>query len=445
MKTVLGLALAIALAVLSPSVHALDDDDRSFDHALLDILLERGLIDESAYDELLSLAGARRQEARDVDLLHDQLQRLRHADVTTGGGKPGKLNFESDDGRWSMGIKGRIQVQATVVEGESGNRGADSRNVAVRRGRLALSGKAGGDNLTYKIEADMPTRQVVNTSTRKDFKLTDAWLNWELNDTTDLKAGQFKFPFGREVMSVSSGLNLVDGSLAAAAFVPDREPGAMLYGSTEDSILEWYVATANGQRSGFANQEGNLDSGATSMRTGARVVVNPMGKLGKGLSPFQTVETGDVKVSFGASYMNNPDQRTNSNGVLGPGDGTDARTENTTVGYDFQMFAGPFSFLAEMYDRTRDFDQGLPDGDDDGHTVQAGVFIVPNELEVVARVSEVDFETGFLPDLKETTLGVVYYVDKHNSKFSFDVSDIENKSTPNKDSKRARAQWQLIF
>ena len=443
MKILLGLAVLAALTVAAPDAFARDDDDRTFDSAILDVLLERGLIDEATYAELIQLAGAQRAEQRETDLLKDQLQRLRAPDVATSGGKSGKLKWESEDGKWSLGIKGRIQAQFDAVRGENGNRKADVNNFGLRRGRLAFSGKAGGDDLTYKFEIDAPTSDKVNSGAKKDFSVTDMWLNWGLNDGLDFKWGQYKFPFGREVHLSSSSLNLVNESIATKEFAPDREPGAMLYGATEDSIVEWYLGVSNGQGTGVANESGTGSaSGATGMRTGARVVVNPMGKLDKSASALQTVNDGGVLVSLGASYMRNSDQNVDVNGNK-LADPADARSNDDTMGLDAQVFAGPFSLLAEHFSRTMDVDQGLPDVDDKGLNLQAGVFVVDDVIELVLRRTELDYDVS--DDLQETTLGVVYYVDKHNSKFTFDVSDIKNKDTPKKDATQVRAQYQLVF
>lgn len=203
---------------------------------------------------------------------------------------------------------------------------------------------------------------------------------------------------------------------------------------------------SNGQGAGQANQEGSLGSGLDGQRSGARRVFNPMGPLENGMAAFQTVDDGSVKASFGASYMINKDQQA-GDGVQDAdalaGGSTDPTSNDTSVGYDMQVFAGPWSFLAEHLDRTKDIDQGLPDTDDDGWVGQVGVFVVPKKVELVARHSRVNFDV--LDDVKETTLGFVYYVDKTNSKFTFDVSKVASSTSSDSDFKRARAQYQLIF
>jgi hypothetical protein len=53
---VLAAVVAALLLAFPRGVAAQSDDDGNLDVAILDILLERGLIDEAQYDELLALA-----------------------------------------------------------------------------------------------------------------------------------------------------------------------------------------------------------------------------------------------------------------------------------------------------------------------------------------------------------------------------------------------------
>lgn len=240
----LGLAGLLVLVLWAPAALARDDDDRSFDRAILDVLLERGLSDSATYDELL-LAQTRREEERDVDLLREHLQRLHAPDVATSGGRSGKLEWSSEDGKWSLGVKGRIQVLATNIDAQDklkAKRGLDGTNFSVRRARIGFAGNVGDEDLTYKLELDLPTSDstvpAAASNLAKDFRVTDAYLNWGPNEQTDFRWGQLKFPFGREIQYVSSSLNLAEPSAPTAVFAPDREPGAMLSGEIDEALVQ---------------------------------------------------------------------------------------------------------------------------------------------------------------------------------------------------------------
>ncbi len=430
--------LLAALLFPATAVMARDDDTNTVEVAILDILLERGIIDAATYEELMGLAETESQKARELDLLEARLRRMQAPDISASGGKPGKFKVESEDGQWSMGFKGRLQIQADVNEGESGNRAADETNISLRRGRLALFGKAGGDNTTYKIEFDAATQNSVNKDA-KSFSLTDAWVNWGLGDGMNVKAGQVKVPFGREVHMVSSRLNTVDGSRATRVFTPDREPGLMFYGATEDKFIEYYAGVFNGEGTNISNASGETGSGASGLRYGGRVVVNPLGEVKKDVSSFQTVEDGSTRLAIGASVMRNDDQ---AQDVDGDGTAGDSRSSDTSMGFEAQLLTGPVSVLSEYFSRRMDI-AGAPNQTDRGYNAQVGVMVVPNKYEVVFRRSEVNFDVA--SDMLESTLALVRYSDKHNSKFTFDVTKVVNKSAGKKDEMQYRGQYQVIF
>jgi len=418
---------------------ALDDDGRSVDVAILDVLLERGIIDAATYDELLAVAAAEKQRVHDLDLMEARLQRLAEGGgPKVTGGKPGKLQFESEDGKWTLGIRGRAQINAEMVDGENGNDAASETNFSVRRARIAFAGKAGGERTTYKVEFEAPTQNRTDTGP-KDFALTDAYVNWGLGASeTYAQAGQYFFPFGREVNLGAFNRNLVNESIASVEFTPNREPGVMLYGSSTEKLVEWWAGTSNGEGTGNSNADGQDGTGSDGLRTGGRLVFNPFGPLERDSSSFQTVGDGSVKWSFGGSWMVNADK-----GQDLDGDGVqETNSHDTTIGLETQLFAGPISFLAETYDRSSDISGGA-DVDDSGYTAQLGVFLVPSRFEVVVRRSDIDFDVR--DDTTEDTLGLNYYLDKNNSKFALDVSTLENHDTANRDSTRYRAQYQIVF
>jgi hypothetical protein len=433
--------LAIVCCLPFSEAVARDDDAaaKTVDAAILKILLARGIIDQETFDEIMALALVETAEQRELDLLEERFQRLSVPEVGTGGGRPGKLHFESEDGKWSLGFKGRLNIQAEAERGEGGNRAADENNISVRRGRLAFFGKAGGENTTYKIEIDAATQSSTNEG-KKDLALTDAWVNWGVSENTDVKAGQFKFPFGREVHSSSTTLNLVEESMASKEFTPDREPGLMAYGHTEDKFLEWWAGLANGEGQGRGKQSGKTGSSSTGMRKGFRLVMNPLGEVKKGMSAFQTVNDGSTRVAFGGSYMVNDDQ---SRDVDGDGTVGDGSSDDVTQGYELQVVSGPFSFVGETFHRKMDLSQGAGSVRDDGFNAQLGMFLVPNEYELVLRHTQLDFDTD--DDMHELTLGLNVFADGQASKWSFDLSRLDNKDSADSDSTRARALYQIIF
>jgi phosphate-selective porin len=222
----------------------------------------------------------------------------------------------------------------------------------------------------------------------------------------------------------------MERSAASNTFAPGKEPGAMLHGDAAEGQFEYYVAVANGGGQSVPNAENDDGDG---LRSGVRVVYNPLGPYKADGPAFQTVKDGSTKVGIGASYMQNND----SSGKNTLANGTDT----DTAGVDFQVLSGPFSVLAEYFDGSSRT-SGSPDVDSTGSTVQVGYFVVPSVWEVVARTSTVDNDTS--PDIDELTVGVNRYIDGHNAKWMVDV----NTRSPNGTSannKELRLQYQAIF
>src|SRR5262249_14780534 len=107
-----ALAALAGLALLVPRAAAQDQDqgqEQSFERALVDLLKERGILDDAEGEELLRLARERaRRNTAEMDLIEGHLEKMKAPEVSTHGGKPGDLEFRSANGKWSLGIKGRI-------------------------------------------------------------------------------------------------------------------------------------------------------------------------------------------------------------------------------------------------------------------------------------------------------------------------------------------------
>ena len=424
----LSLAALLALAVV-PVAAAQQPDATSVEVGILDVLLARGLIDQAQYEELLALARAKAEDARsEVDLLEGRLARLRAPDVQTSGGTAGKLLFKSPDGKWSMALKGRLQVRAEEVTAEDHSK--DGVNLSVPRARVGLEGVAGAENVGYRLEWDMSTRKtLVNPATEPGFNLRHAYINWGFENGMQLILGQTKFPFGREALTSSGAMTLAERSIVSTEFFPEYEPLAMLQSTANDGEWEWYVAASNGEGRSKNNTPGDELNG---MRRGVRVVWNPLGKFKLDGPAFQTVDSGETRLGLGASVMCNED----SAGLATATADVDTRS----IGLEAQLLSGPWSVLYEHVDRGEDDDVG-PDNEDSGQALQVGLLFA-QVWEVVGRAAAIDFDEA--ADRKERAVGLNYYVDRHNGKWQFELNRQDTEG-PDGNVDSYRVQYQIIF
>jgi hypothetical protein len=424
-----GLASLLLVACLSGGAAAQATDATTLETAILDVLLARGLIDEAQYEELLALARARADDARgEIDLLESRLARLRAPDLQTSGGQSGKLLFKSSDGKWSLGVKGRIQARAEHVDADDDAKDGD--NLSVPRSRLGFEGIAGAENVGYKLEFDLNTnKKLENPAKEGTLNLRHAFINWGFENGAQLVFGQTKFPFGREAITSSGNISLAERSIVSSEFFPEYEPLAMLQGTANDGEWEWYVAASNGEGRGKNNTPGDEVNG---LRRGARVVWNPLGKFKLDGPAFQTVDSGETRVALGASWMRNADSSALSSAT------TDVDTES--LGLEFQMLSGPWSVLYENVSRDEHDDVGAND-DDDGQSLQVG-WLFGERWELVARRAEVDYDSK--ADKDERALGLNWYVDRHNGKWQLEWNEQETEDDDSEVS-TLRVQYQLIF
>lgn len=183
-------------------------------------------------------------------------------------------------------ISGYVQAQYVVDESsEDMLTGSGSRNrdqFSVRRGRLKV---------VYRANAlAAVTMQIDASSGGVDLKdafveLTEPWTSWK----NTLTAGQFKWPFGFEVLQSSSDREMPERSRVIQALFPgERDRGAMLSGAGLGNRFNYRLAVVNGNGtagSGDLNSDkdlvgrvgwdfGPLDLGASLYR-GKAVVATP--------------------------------------------------------------------------------------------------------------------------------------------------------------------------
>jgi hypothetical protein len=164
--------------------------------------------------------------------------------------------IKSDDGKFELKIKARVQALYNVTSKVAADTRAETGNFSIRRARLVLEGHIFGNDLTYKFQTDFG-RGFVHL---KDF-MADA----KIGDHVFIRAGQWKKPFSRQQIISSANLELVDRAITDGAFRAGRDVGLAIHNDYEKSPeIEWVV----GVFSGF-NTELPGFSGTANPTTGA--------------------------------------------------------------------------------------------------------------------------------------------------------------------------------
>ena len=319
-----------------------------------------------------------------------------------------QMNFEDGD------------VQA--FEGRFGETALKDR-FRLRRARISMTGDY-AEQFDFKLEGDFEQNDGTSPSNRVDFSGTDIWLNWHQFAAAQVKAGQYKAPFGLEQLTPDTALYLPERSLPTGAITPDRQIGIQLWGKPftnlwpkQKDLLTYYAGIFNGNGRNINNNDNNN--------------FMYVGRLESTL--FKDLFGKDSFLKLGADILNSRDDKgtnispslnllVNDDGSLSPFvlPGAD---ERTAWSVDAWLKMGPFDLIGEflnesVHGRTVN---GVPAGFEpfttNGYYITAGYFIVPKKLQLVMRWEDLNPGQKGSDGIRSITGGLNYYIHGDDLKF----------------------------
>jgi len=432
---------------------------KSSEARLLDILLERNIITAEEYQELSNLTADSNptNEIRRSDFASS----VENLVQMQGGGTEARTSYDkgfemaTGDGMFSLKIGGRLQARYTYSDVDSDQRDltddeldlvdsyglpgfrSDNSSFAVQRARVILQGHAFDPNVRYMFQLDF-AEDTDNGNTA----LKDGYIEWSNPEYFyNVRAGQYKAPFGRQELTSSGNLQLVDRSLVSDYFTPGREVGVMVHGQTEGGFFEYAGGLFNGD-----GEDQNVNDTNAVMGV-ARIAFNPMGEFP--LYEGDVKYTEDLGVSIGADYLYNP-MGSMSGGSYFP---TDVKANMNSFGIDGQLRFMGLSLIGEYFWREISEESSgvnYDDIKDNGFYLQGGFFVVPETIELAARYgwfNNKDDNTDTDNDISEITVGLNYYFKEHNHKLQLDYSyqEVDPDGGDKLKDNIIRLQWQLKF
>ncbi|PYL25353.1 MAG: hypothetical protein DMF37_05180 [Verrucomicrobia bacterium] len=260
----------------------------------------------------------------------------------------------------------------------------------LRRARINLTGDL-AEQFDFKIEGDFEQSDGISSS-RTDFSGTDIFINWHQFPAAQMKAGQWKAPFGLEQLTPDTSLFTIERTLPTGAITPERQIGVQLWGKPFTSIwpdqkdlLTYYAGIFNGNGRNINNNDNNN--------------FMYVGRLESTL--FQDVFGKGSFLKLGGDVLNSRDDKgvnisqtlnllVNADGSLSPFTlpGAD---ERTAWSVDAWLRLGPFDLIGEYleeYVNGRTVN-GVPPGfanfTTDGFYVTGGYFLIPKKLQAVVQ------------------------------------------------------------
>lgn len=290
-------------------------------------------------------------------------------------------------------------------------------------------------------------------------------MNYRLLDELQIRFGQDKVPFGRQLITQSSQQQFVDSSMVTLAFVPGVDTGLMLHGKIGGGLVNYNIG-------GYGGVGQNTFRSTSDNAFAARIAVNPLGDMKYSEADLDNSQT--PLVSVGANFYRNTLNGSStgveannlsfagSKGWYGIGNPLQsaAKKITTTEAVDFNTAGFDMAFKWRGFSAQGEYFMAQAEGQTsknsvkaEGFYAQAGYFVIPGTLELAARYSYLEPNQDFLNDnWVETTGAVSWYIKKHSLKLQADYTNVHKQSAiafnnkPNStDDQQVRFQAQLMF
>lgn len=343
---------------------------------------------------------------------------------------------------FSARLSSWLQLRYALFESDGPNR--DRSAFSLERIRIGIDGHAYSPDLQYNLALDANSDQAVQVT------FLDAFVSYDFGshllgidaNRLGLRGGKWKSPFSRSREESARRFQFTERSVANLFFDIGRATGVSLYGSdnlfTVPSRFE--VALINGLNTG-RDAVVSADDLDQNFGWSARTSLDLLGRFPDGESDFGGSEQNQLR--FGAGVAGSRVDRAGSKEfdrarVVASGQTLAGLLPDSVDAYDILFFTVDshwkirgFSLIAEHHWRTlSNFSNGgVPTLADNGLVVQAGYFVMPRRLELLARWSTVTGNSGTLGSFNERTneisSGAVWFIKGNNVKYTVDVSWID--------------------
>jgi phosphate-selective porin len=260
----------------------------------------------------------------------------------------------------------------------------------LRRARVNLTGDF-AEQFDFKVEGDFGQNDGTNNN-RTAFSGTDIWLNWHQFPAAQIKAGQWKAPFGLDQLTPDTSLYTIERTLPTGAITPDRQIGVQLWGMPftniwpeQSDLLTYYAGIFNGNgKNTTVNDNNNF------MYVGRLESTLFKDVFGKGSFLKLGADVLNSRDDKGTNISQSGNLLVNSDGSLSPFTlpGAD---ERTAWSVDAWLKLGPFDLIGEYLQEhvngrtVNGVPPGFADFTTDGYYVTAGYFLIPNKLQAVVQ------------------------------------------------------------
>jgi phosphate-selective porin OprO/OprP len=123
---------------------------------------------------------------------------------------------------------------------DPGDDPADFDNYEIHRVRIGIEGEL-FNRVQFAVERELTEREVENPDTREKSAWKDVYVDANISDAVQVRAGKFKIPFGLEQLTGISNLDFVYRSLSARYLALGRDIGVAVHGRLFDRGLNYWA------------------------------------------------------------------------------------------------------------------------------------------------------------------------------------------------------------
>lgn len=189
---------------------------------------------------------------RDVESLRTQVADVEQPSASASGGAvdwDGGFKWASSDGNYALKLGGFVQPRLQLRLPESFDTISES-TFRLRRARLAASGNLGGEELTWKMQAELG----VDAAPALDY-----FLDYEFAPELAVRAGQDKVFFTRTWWASDASIDVLERPAAIDGLRYDRDIGVWVHGWLADRLY-YHAGVSNG--AGPNKRNDNIDVAA---------------------------------------------------------------------------------------------------------------------------------------------------------------------------------------
>jgi phosphate-selective porin OprO/OprP len=123
---------------------------------------------------------------------------------------------------------------------DPGDDPVDFDNYEIHRARVGIEGEL-FNRVQFALERELTEREVENPDSNEKSAWKDVYVDGNISDAVQVRAGKFKIPFGLEQLTGISNLDFVYRSLSARYLAPARDIGVEVHGRFFDRGLNYWA------------------------------------------------------------------------------------------------------------------------------------------------------------------------------------------------------------